>query len=125
MTPRLVRPSTDPSLRRFFSRPSESRSATYLSPSLFEHRLKWVDYDSVILQDFKSWTKIGVTIAYLSESDGHKSAKHSQHYQNAVDNQSTGRNRGPRLYHAEHKRQDRSSPGFSGQEARPLLLPQG
>src|SRR5438552_17720738 len=28
-----------PSLRRFFSGPSESRSATYLSPSLFEHLL--------------------------------------------------------------------------------------
>src|SRR5207302_5600955 len=68
-----------PSLRRFFSRPSESRSATYLSPSLFEHRLTWVDYDSVILQDFKSWTKIGVTVAYLSESDEHKSAKQTQH----------------------------------------------
>src|SRR5438552_11281399 len=110
---------------RFFSRPSESRSATYLSPSLFEHRLTSVDYDSVILQDSKSWTKIGVTVAYLSESDGHKSAKQTQHYQNAVDNQSPSGNRSPRLYHSEHNRQDRSSQGFSRQEARPLLLPQG
>src|SRR5438552_18471523 len=110
---------------RFFSRPSESRSATYLSPSLFEHRLTWVDYDSVILQDSKSWTKIGVTVAYLSQSDRHKSAKQTQHYQNAVDHQFPSGNRSPRLYHSEHNTQDRSSQGVPRPEALALLLPEG